>query len=83
MFWRALIAFGGLTFMVGGCDVLTSGCEEVDFGGTARRATYSCVEGNGDMEAGPAGILMLGGGAAMVTLAGWPFIKMYRDRNRW
>lgn len=77
VFWRILVFIGGITFVVAGLDILTtSGCESIDFGGSRRSATYSCVpEGAGDMSPGLAGVAMLALGAAMLALALWPWLQ--------
>ena len=77
MFWRVVVVLGGLSFVAGGCNVLSEArCASVDFGGAGRNVSYECLPGNqGEMSASQAGWLMLLGGAAMVMVAAWPLIR--------
>ena len=75
--WRILIGLGGCTFAVGGMDVLASGCESVNFGGSRRSSTYQCAVA-GDMPGWLAGIGMITIGILLLTLAVWPLLDRWR-----
>ncbi len=69
MFWRLVGTLGAGSFILGGLDIASiSGCTEVDFGGRARSATYTCTFGEypGDLSAGAASGLMIVGGIAII-----------------
>lgn len=81
VFWRVLSTIGAVMFFVGGVDIATTdGCTAVDFGGTARRATYSCTYGltKGDLSAGTASVLMILGSLALLALLWGPMIARAR-----
>ena len=73
VFWRLVAVVCGVTFVLGGCDVLLDDmCASVDFGGQRRSLGYTCYadERSGEMSGPVAGALMLFGGMAFVH-AGW------------
>jgi len=77
MFWRVIGSIGAITFIGGGMDIAsTGGCAAVDFGGHYRRASYTCTFGQypGDLSAGAASFLMIGGGIAFIALLWIPLI---------
>jgi len=77
---------GGVTFVLGGCDVLLDDmCASVDFGGQRRALSYTCYanEGSGEMSGPVAGALMFFGGVALIMLACWPVIQSVRENRRY
>lgn len=82
MFWRIIGTLGSGSFVLGGLEIAsTSGCESVDFGGTARSSTYTCTFGQypGDMSASAASGLMIVGGLAVIWFLWAGVIR--RNRN--
>lgn len=69
MFWKIIGTLGAGSFVIGGLDIAsTSGCDQVDFGGSGRSSTYTCTFGQypGDLSAGAASTLMIVGGLAVI-----------------
>lgn len=84
MFWKVIGTLGAGSLILGGCDIMsTTGCVSVNFGGTARRSTYSCTFGQypGEMSSGSASTLMILGGSALLGLLWLPMILRNR-RNK-
>ena len=86
MFRRVLGFIGAITFIIGGINVLSKGCGDVDFGGTARNASYSCVpEGKGEVSGPLGGWGMIALGLLLIVFVCWPFINTLLEerRSRW
>jgi hypothetical protein len=82
MFWRIVGTLGAGSFVLGGLDIAsTTGCGEVDFGGSARSSTYTCTFGEypGEMSAGAASLLMIFGGIAVIALLWMSVIRNNRS----
>ena len=80
MFWKVVGTLGAGSFILGGIDILsTTGCESVNFGGTARSSTYSCTFGmyEGEMSSSAAGGLMIAGGLLVIALLWGSIIRRY------
>lgn len=81
--WRIIAAIGAGTFIVTGFSVLTDpNCISVSFSG-GRLVTLTCYQdSNGDLSPTAAGLLSLGIGVGIITLAFWNQIRNYWLRRK-
>jgi len=79
MFWRVLTGLGALTFLAGAGDIASSsGCDFVEFGGTRRSMTYTClqVSTDGSVAANQMVVNFVLAAVGLLGLALWPLPKV-------
>lgn len=83
MIWRILALIGATTFLVTGMQVLLDpDCVTAGFSG-GRAVTVTCYQDStGDLPADVAGLLSLGAGIGIITLAFWNQIRNYWLRRK-
>lgn len=83
MFWKILALIGAITFFITGIQVLLDpDCVSAGFSG-GRAVTLTCYQDStGDMPASVAGLLCIGAGIAIISLAFWNQIRNYWLRRK-